>query len=156
MYRLHGLSRVIVCDRDPRFTSIFWKNMFSQLQTKLNISSSYHPQTDGHIERTHRTIEQILRAFVYKQHNQWYDFLPLGEFSYNNSRHTSTAFSPFEAIYGFKPITPPLLTTNKLQNPNEWLPRINEIHDLIVEQLKIAKTLQPIIKIALTLITDLK
>ena len=142
IYRLHGLSRVIICDRDPRFTSVFWKNMFSQLQTKLNISSSYHPQTDGQTERTHRTIEQILRAFVYKQHNQWYDFLPLAEFSYNNSRHTSTTFSPFEAIYGFKPISPPLLATNKLQNSNEWFPRINEIHDLIVEQLKIAKTLQ--------------
>ena len=60
IYRLHGLSRCIVCDRDPRFTSIFWKSLFSQLQTKLNMSSAYHPQTDGQTERTHRTIEQII------------------------------------------------------------------------------------------------
>ena len=71
-YRLHGLSRSIICDRDPRFTSIFWKSVFSQLQTKLNISFAYHPQIDGQTERTHRTLEQILRAFVHKQHFDWF------------------------------------------------------------------------------------
>ena len=74
IYRLHGLLGSIVCDRHPRFTSIVWKSLFSQLQAKLNISSAYHPQTDGQTERTHRAIEQILRAFVHKQHSDWLDY----------------------------------------------------------------------------------
>ena len=115
--------------------------MFKQLQTRLNISSAYHPQTDGQTERTHRTIEQVLRAFEYKQHTQWYDFLPLAEFSYNNSRHTSTTFSPFQALYGFSPITPPNLISHTVP-PNNWIDNINDIHTLVNEQLKNAKTLQ--------------
>ena len=142
IYRLHGLSRTIICDRDPRFTSSFWKTLFSQLQTKLNISSAYHPQTDGQTERTHRTIEQILRAFVHNQHHDWYDCLPLAEFSYNNSRHASTTFTPFEAIYGFNPITPPTLMLPHNPNSLDLINRIHDIHALITEQLKIAKVLQ--------------
>ena len=51
-----------------------------QLKTKLNVSSAYHPQTDGQTERTHRTIEQILRGFVHAQHYDWLHALPLAEF----------------------------------------------------------------------------
>jgi hypothetical protein len=142
IYRLHGLSRSIICDRDPRFTSTFWKSLFAQLQTKLNISSAYHPQTDGQTERTHRTIEQILRSFVQKQHSDWFDYLSLAEFSYNNSRHTSTMFTPFEALHGFTPITPPALILPHNVTPTNWIERINDIHTFILEQLKTSKILQ--------------
>ena len=67
IYRLQGLSRSIVCDRDPRFTLVFWGSLFSQLQTKLNVSCAFHPQADGQTERTNCTIEQILRAFVHEK-----------------------------------------------------------------------------------------
>ena len=64
-YRIHGLSRSITCDRDPRFTSIFWKSLFTRLQTKLNISSAYHPQIDGHTEHTHRNINKsYVRLYI--------------------------------------------------------------------------------------------
>jgi hypothetical protein len=66
VFKYHGLSRCIISDRDPLFTSTtFWKDLMRQLRTKLNMSSAYHPQTDGQTERTHRTIEQILRGFVH-------------------------------------------------------------------------------------------
>jgi hypothetical protein len=78
---------------------------------------------------------------VYQQHTQWYEFLPLAEFSYNNSRHTSTTFSPFQALYGFNPITPPNLISHIAPTTN-WIDNINDIHALVNEQLKIAKTLQ--------------
>ena len=142
VYRLHGLSRSIICDRDPRFTSAFWKSLFTQLQTKLNISSAYHPQTDGQTERTHRTIEQILRSFVQKQHSGWFDYLSLAEFSYNNSRHASTLFTPFEALYGFTPITPPTLILPHDVTSTNWIDKINDIHMFIIEQLKTSKLLQ--------------
>jgi hypothetical protein len=67
IYRHHGLCRNIISDRDPKFTSTFWQRLFKSMQTKLNISSSYHPQTDGLTERIHRTIKQVLRSFVHQQ-----------------------------------------------------------------------------------------
>ena len=134
------MSRVIICDRDPKFTSVFWQSLFKQLQTKLNISSAYHPQTDGQTERTHRTIEQILRSFTLKHQNAWLDVLPLAEFSYNNSCHTSTSFSPFETVYGFSPLTPPALV--KSSSSEDWIAKINDIHALVTENLKNAKVLQ--------------
>jgi hypothetical protein len=106
-----------------------------QLRTKLNMSSAYHPQTDGQTERTHRTIEQILRGFVHAQHHDWLHALPLAEFCYNNSVHSATKFSPFEALYGFNPLTPPDLLANSNTTTN-IAQRIRDIHELITEELK--------------------
>ena len=137
VFKHHGLSRCIISDRDPLFTSVFWRDLMRQLRSKLNMSSAYHPQTDGQTERTHRTIEQILRGFVHAQHHDWLHALPLAEFCYNNSVHSSTKFSPFEALYGFNPISPPDLIASPPSSFN--IPqRIRDIHDLISEELKIA------------------
>ena len=116
----------------------------SSLKTKLNISSAYHPETDGATERVHRTIESILRGYVYNQHDTWVHFLPLAEFSYNNCRHSSTGFSPFEATYGTSPRTPAefLAPPNLKTNEPDLLARIHDIHTLIQENLKIAKATQ--------------
>jgi hypothetical protein len=135
IFKLHGLSRCIISDRDPLFTSIFWKDLMRQLRTKLNMSSAYHPQTDGQTERTHRTIEQILRGFVHAQHHDWLHALPLAEFCYNNSVHSATKFSPFEALYGFNPLTPPDLIASSNTTAN-IAQRIRDIHELITEELK--------------------
>jgi len=135
IFKLHGLSRCIISDRDPLFTSTFWKDLMRQLRTKLNMSSAYHPQTDGQTERTHRTIEQILRGFVHAQHHDWLHALPLAEFCYNNSVHSATKFSPFEALYGFNPLTPPDLIASSNTTAN-IAQRIRDIHELITEELK--------------------
>ena len=62
VYRMHGLLRSIVSDRDPRFTGKFWQQLFGLLGTKLKPSTAYHPQTDGQTERANRTIVQMLRT----------------------------------------------------------------------------------------------
>src|SRR3954470_5102000 len=70
VFRHHGLPQVIASDRDARFTSNFWQALFKMLDTRLAMSTSFHPQTDGQTERTNRTLEQILRNYVsYKQDN---------------------------------------------------------------------------------------
>jgi ferritin len=77
IYRHHGLHHTLISDRDPKFTSTFWQIIFNSMQTELNISSSYHPLTDGLTERTHRTTEQTLRSFVHQQHHDWLKCLSL-------------------------------------------------------------------------------
>ncbi|GJS85621.1 putative reverse transcriptase domain-containing protein [Tanacetum coccineum] len=72
------------------------------LGTQLDMSTAYHPQTDGQSERTIQTLEDMLRAFVINFDKSWDRHLPLVEFSYNNSYHTSIKAAPFEALYGRK------------------------------------------------------
>lgn len=98
----HGVPVSIVSDRDARFTSRFWKSFQECLGTRLNLSTAYHPQTDGQSERTIQTIEDMLRACVLDFRGNWDDHLPLVEFAYNNSYHASIGMAPYEALYGRK------------------------------------------------------
>ena len=103
IFRLHGLPDDIVSDRGPQFISMFWKYLLKNLGISLKLSTSYHPQTDGQTERTNQTLEQYLRCFINYQQDDWVDFLHLAEFSYNNSVHSSTGYSPFFANTGYHP-----------------------------------------------------
>ena len=76
------------------------------LGTKLRLSSAYHPQTDGQTERTIQSLEDLLRACVLEQGVSWVECLPLIEFTYNNSFHSSIGMTPFEALYGRRCRTP--------------------------------------------------
>ncbi|GJV09545.1 putative reverse transcriptase domain-containing protein [Tanacetum coccineum] len=98
----HGILVSIICDRGGRFTSNFWKAFQKALGTRLDMSTAYHPQTDGQSERTIQTLEDMLRACVIDFGNGWERHLPLIEFSYNNSYHASIKAAPFEALYGRK------------------------------------------------------
>jgi hypothetical protein len=75
------------------------------MKTKSNITSFYHPQTVGLNERSHRTIEQILRSFVNQQYHDWLHYLFLAEIAYNNIVNYATQFCPFEANYGLSPLS---------------------------------------------------
>ena len=94
VFRLHGLPRELVSDRDPRFTATFWQSVFQSLGTHLTMSTSDHPNTDGQTERVNRVLEEILRGYV-QPFTDWSEFLPMVEFSINNSVHASTTHTPF-------------------------------------------------------------
>ncbi|GKC06512.1 retrovirus-related pol polyprotein from transposon TNT 1-94 [Tanacetum coccineum] len=98
----HGVLISIIFDRDSRFTSRFWKTMQEALGTKLDISTTYHPQTDGQSERTIQTLKDMLRACVLDSRGSWDVHLLLVEFSYNNSFYSSMRCAPFEALYSRK------------------------------------------------------
>ncbi|GJW67718.1 putative reverse transcriptase domain-containing protein [Tanacetum coccineum] len=98
----HGIPVLIICDRDPRFASNFWRSLQNALGTNLDMSTAYHPQTDGQSERTIQTLEDMLRACAIDFGKGWVNHLPLVEFSYNNSYHASIKAAPFEALYGRK------------------------------------------------------
>ncbi|GJZ35829.1 putative reverse transcriptase domain-containing protein [Tanacetum coccineum] len=98
----HGVPISIISDRDSQFTSRFWQSMQEALGTRLDMSTAYHPQTDGQSERTIQTLEDMLRACVLDFGRSWDVYLPLVEFSYNNRYHSSVRCAPFEALYGRK------------------------------------------------------
>ncbi|GJW55139.1 putative reverse transcriptase domain-containing protein [Tanacetum coccineum] len=98
----HGVPVLIISDRDSKFTSHFWKLLNEALGTQLDVSTTYHPQTDDQSERTIQTMEDMLRACVIDFGKGWDRHLPLVEFSYNNSYHISIKAAPFEALYGRK------------------------------------------------------
>jgi len=90
----HGAPISIISDRDSRFTSNFWKSLQDSFGTKLEMSTAYHPQTDGQSERTIQMLEDMLRACVIDFGNGWANHLPLIKFAYNNSYHTSINLKP--------------------------------------------------------------
>nr|GEY09738.1 putative reverse transcriptase domain-containing protein [Tanacetum cinerariifolium] len=95
----HGIPVSIICDRDPRFTSNFWRSLQKALGTSLDMSIAYHPETDGQSERTIQTLEDMLRTSAIDFGKGWVNHLPLVKFSYNNSYHASIKAAPFEALY---------------------------------------------------------
>jgi hypothetical protein len=103
---LHGIPKTIVSNRDPKFTSKFWKGLLKRFKTIMNYSTAYHPDSDGKTERVNQVIEDMLRMYVMDKPSKWEDYLHLVEFSYNNGYQASLKMSPFEALYGRKCNTP--------------------------------------------------
>jgi len=103
--RLHGIPSIIMSDRDPRFALKFWKSLQAALGTKLRLSSTYHPQTDGQTERTIQSLEDQLRTCVLEQGVSWAECLPLIEFTYNYNFYSTIGMTLFEALYGRRYMT---------------------------------------------------
>ena len=100
--RLHGVPTSIISDRGAQFTANFWRSFQKGLGTQVNLSTAFHPQTDGQAERTIQTLEDMLRACIIDFKGSWDDHLLLIEFAYNNSYHSSIQMAPYEALYGRK------------------------------------------------------
>ena len=138
--RLHGLPKSIVSDRDPRFTSHFWKSLWSQLGTKLTMSTAYHPQTDGQTERTNRTLEDMLRSYVNFEQNNWDQFLVAAEISINNSQQASSRFTPYFLNYHQHPELPLSRTARPVEtNAQSKSPAAGQAYDSFMKHLEQAK-----------------
>ncbi|KAK8560261.1 hypothetical protein V6N12_013061 [Hibiscus sabdariffa] len=104
--RFHGVPKSIVSDRDSKFTARFWDCLHTALGSRLNFSTSYHPQTGGQSERVIQVLEDMLRCCIIDFQGSWEKQLPLVEFAYNNSYQASIQMAPYEALYGRKCRTP--------------------------------------------------
>ena len=100
IWKLHGIPKSVTSDRGPQFAAEFTKNLFRGLGTKRNLSTAYHPQTDGQTERINQEVENYLRMFCNYRQDDWVQWLPMAEFQYNDKRHSGTGTTPFFLNYG--------------------------------------------------------
>ena len=103
IYKLHGLPRTIVSDRDMVFLSRFWTKLFSLQRVALHMSTSYNPQTDGQTEVVNRCLETFLRCMTGERPTEWVLWLPLVEWRCNSNRHSTIGTTPYEVVYGQPP-----------------------------------------------------
>jgi len=103
IYKLHGLPQAIISNRDRIFTSSVWQQLFKLSDTKLCMSSSYHPQSDGQTERLNQCLEGFPRCTVHSCPKQWSKWLSVAEYWYNTTYHSALGRSPFEVLYGHSP-----------------------------------------------------
>jgi hypothetical protein len=141
---LHGMPKKIVSDRGTQFTSKFWEKLHESMDTKLNISSAYHPRIDGQTERVNQILEDMLRACALKDNQSWDKCLPYAEFSYNNSYRESIKMAPFEFLYGRKCMTPLFWnepSENQIFGPDILREAERQVQ-LVRENLKLAQSRQ--------------
>jgi hypothetical protein len=96
VFKHHGLPKDIVLNRDPKFSSKFWRTLWMRMGSKLKMSTSFQPQIDGETERMNFVIQQFLRNYVATYQQDWVDHLELVEFCYNNSEHSTIGPPPFK------------------------------------------------------------
>ena len=145
IFRLHGLPKVIVSDRDSKFTGNFWKALHSLLGIKLSMSSSLHPQSDGQTERMNRCLEEALRSYVNFKQDNWDELLGCLEFALNNSIQSSTNLSPFYLNYGFHPHAFPLNTQSDNHNvpaADEFVENMRNLTNIARDNIQKAQLLQ--------------
>ena len=101
VFRLHGLPKTIVSDRDSRLMGSFWQELFRLVGMELTPSNSYHPQMDGQTKIVNKWLEGYLRNYVMEQQKAWLRWLHLGEYCYKTTFHMSIGMSPFYTLYGY-------------------------------------------------------
>jgi hypothetical protein len=132
-----GLPYKVISDRDPQFVSAFVKELYGMLGIKGNLSTAYHLQTDGQTERINREVEKYLRMFVDHWQDDWADWLPLAEFTYNNVKHEATGYSPFYLNRGRHPRALPLdPVTDQETAAGQYLKEICDVTRKAEESLK--------------------
>ena len=119
--KLHGIPSVVISDRDPRFTSRFWRELWRLLGTDLRMGSGYHPESSGQVEKMNQLLEQTLRCTVHQlaETRRWVDILPVIEFSVNNTPNRTTGYTPFYLNYGYHPLQPLQLFHSSSETTNE-------------------------------------
>ena len=131
LVRPHGLPSSIASDRGSLFTSDFWKKITEALGISHNLSTAFHPQTDGQTERANAILEQYLRAYCNYQQDDWEKLLPIVEFCYNNTQTGTTRITPFWANYGYHPRFLPDLGPQNNETPevSEYVAALRKLHE---------------------------
>jgi transposase InsO family protein len=132
----YGLPTRIISDRDPRFTSTFTKELCRLPQIDQNISTAYHPQTDGQSERTNQWLEQYLRIFTNFQQTDWASWLPLAQYAHNSWPNATTKKAPFELIMGHIPRVHQTTHTSTSPSVETRLQNVTEVRQQVAEAIR--------------------
>lgn len=142
VFKLNGLLDQIVSYWGATFVSHFWTSIMPHLPILPAPSMNFHPETDGQVERTNTILEDFLWHFVGSWQDDWSLWLPIAEFSYNNTPSASTSHSLFFACYGFHPCFNALTTASTVPKADDWLTTLHDIKNNLVSSLERAKAPQ--------------
>lgn len=137
VYKLHRMPEHIVSDRDPIFTSTFWQTLIKRTGTHLNMSTAYHPATDGQTERVNQQVECYLRSFISAHPHQWSKWLSMCEFWYNTNWHSAVGKTPVEILYGHSPRYFVISASDTVAAPDiqHWLQERQTVLDSVTQHL---------------------
>jgi hypothetical protein len=139
VWKRHGFPEKTISDRGPVFNNKYLKALYERLGIKAHFSSAYHPQTDGQTERMNPEIEQFLRAYARMYQKDWVKWLPMAEFSYNNTVHSATGTSLFKCLYGRDPTMTPSKGQTEVPEANSMANTLQEIWEETGAALRLAK-----------------
>jgi hypothetical protein len=143
LFTWFGIPQRVITDRDPRFISHFTEAVCKATGIQQNISTAFHPRTDGQTERMNQWIETYLRSFVNGRQNNWNSLLPMAEFAHNSWRHEHTKHTPHELIFGFNPTASISIPEDNVPAAQERLKMLREAR--IDAQNALQKRIKPII-----------
>ena len=103
IFTRHGLPSSIISDRGLKFVAKFWQSIMDKLRIKLNLSTAFHPQTNGQTEQVNQSVKHYLRVFTSYNQDDCSAILGQASFAYNNTYHTATKLTPFFANFGYHP-----------------------------------------------------
>ncbi len=131
VYAKHGMPQVVISNQGTIFVSKFMKDIYDLLQIKANVSTAFHPQTDGLMERVNQEVEKYLQIFMNHLQDDWVEWLSLAAFAHNNCTHSATSKSPFEVNYGYNAhVLPGAKPQTPFQTPAStmFISKMHEIH----------------------------
>uniref|UniRef100_A0A4W5QDE8 Integrase catalytic domain-containing protein n=1 Tax=Hucho hucho TaxID=62062 RepID=A0A4W5QDE8_9TELE len=130
IFRHYGVPEDMVSDRGPQFTSRVWRAFMEHLGVSVSLTSGFHPESNGQMERVNQDVGRFLRSYCQDRPGEWAAFIPWAEMAQNSLRHTSTNLSPFQCILGYQPVLAPW-HQSQIEAPavDEWFKRSEETWD---------------------------
>ena len=137
IFSKHGTPSDIISDCRKHFISHFWRSLCQLLGIKANLSTAYHPETDGQTEWENQILKQYLWVFINYQQDDWKHLLPPAEFAYNNTQHSAMSVTPFFANKGFHPKLQVSLKSVPSESAYEMATDMKDLHQYLHDQLQL-------------------
>ena len=138
IWKLHGVPRRVLSDRGLQFTLKFMKKFIKALRTTRQLSTAYHPQTDGQTEKINQEVGTFLQHYVNYQQDNWIEWLAVAEFSYNNKKYAAMGWTSFELNFGRHPWKDNLMVHMEFLKLEEFLIELQKSWEEAMKSMKIA------------------